>query len=744
MLKHLPEGLVPFEDCGFARYPARPLEKEAMVIACRTDEEDGQPELLLYVNDKAVKPLAPESNDGEYWRFHIGEFNWGDKIEYQLRTKKESSRIFRFEIEKEIKLHSPINLIKLDEAIYCLLYEYFHIIIKAGEVLEVSCIQDSPPSGEKVSCAEIGLPEGYRLYLSDGKKCFSLKRLSEGGTLQEILTLDCFMLRITSDGSIRQLKQCGKLDTHHVWGTGERFHSVDLRQSYSSGRVVEKFTQQEDHAYLPIPFFFTEKNIGCFRNSNISAAMDFREGLIIDQRTKGHQLTHDVWLFGSPKNILSQFITYTGKPVLPPDWAFGVWISGNGWNCDAEVYAQLEMLKRFNYPADVMVLEAWSDEQTFYLWNDKHHWKDPAALVRFIKNEGLHLVLWQIPIIKYEWNETPCEQLISDEKEAIENGYCILNEDGTPYRITEKWFHNSLLLDFTNPKAVQWWFDKRKYLLDMGVEGFKTDGGEFLFDETAKLHNGLDGLEAHNLYPGQYIGAYNKFLKENGINGVTFSRADYIGAQTRPIHWAGDQLSKWSELKAQLNAGISAGLSGILFWGFDIGGFAGELPGAELYLRATAFACFCPIMQWHAEPRSGQFYSTNEDGFNNDRSPWNIAEKLNDIRVLEVSVKFARLRKQIQPYLTSEAEYCVNVGRPLMAHLCIDYPEDINACNCDDQYMLGRELMVCPIVEEGQDKRRVWIPKGTWKHYFTGEVYKGGTYKTFTCLLDEAIVLQLL
>ena len=123
MLKHLPEGLVPFEDCGFARYPARPLEKETVVIACRTDEEDGRPELLLYVNDKAVKSPAPESNDGEYWRFHIGEFNWGDKIEYQLRTKKESSRIFRFEIEKEIKLHSPINLIKPDEAIYCLLYE---------------------------------------------------------------------------------------------------------------------------------------------------------------------------------------------------------------------------------------------------------------------------------------------------------------------------------------------------------------------------------------------------------------------------------------------------------------------------------------------------------------------------------------------------------------------------------------------------------------------------------------------
>ena len=72
----------------------------------------------------------------------------------------------------------------------------------------------------------------------------------------------------------------------------------------------------------------------------------------------------------------------------------------------------------------------------------------------------------------------------------------------TPYRITENWFHHSLLLDFTNPQAVKWWFDKRKYLLDMGVEGFKTDGGEFLFDYDAKLHNGKAAWKRTTSTPG--------------------------------------------------------------------------------------------------------------------------------------------------------------------------------------------------------------------------------------------------
>ena len=276
----------------------------------------------------------------------------------------------------------------------------------------------------------------------------------------------------------------------------------------------------------------------------------------------------------------------------------------------------------------------------------------------------------------------------------------------------------------------------------MGVEGFKTDGGEFLFDYDAKLHNGQSGLEAHNLYPGQYIGAYHAFLAQNGVDGLTFSRADYAGAQTRPMHWAGDQLSQWSELSAQLTAGISAGLSGVLFWGFDIGGFAGELPSAELYLRATAMACFCPVMQWHAEPRSGQFFATHGAGFVNDRSPWNLARQLKDDRVLTLATAFARLRQRLRPYLYEEARHCVAANRPLMAHLCMDFGDDPVACACEDAYMLGRRLLVAPITREGQRERAVYLPAGRWRHYFTQEIFHGQQTCNVNVPLDQIAVFE--
>ena len=636
-----------------------------------------------------------------------------------------------------------LGLIQVSEDTWCQVYSQFYVLYKAGTTLEISAVQGEPPQGKQVPEVSVELPEGYEMTLTGNKKGCLLKRLSFHNNALPVLTINDFSLEAGENGHFTMIRQQGQLYARHIWGKGERYHAVDLRSSFSNGIVTEKFTQQGEQTYLPIPFFMTEQCLGCFVDSTIPVGLDFRDCFSLEKRVNEKTLLHEIWFFGSPQDLLKQFILRTGKPVLPPDWAFGVWISANGWNSDAEVDAQLKALKQYDYPADVMVLEAWSDERTFYRWNGAEHWVNPAEAVRRIREAGLHLILWQIPVIKQEHDGAPGAQLLEDEREAVEKKLCIFLKSGVPYRIPEGvWFSGSLLPDFTNPETLAWWFEKRKYLLDMGVEGFKTDGGEFLLDDTAVLHDGSSGMEAHNQYPGQYIAAYHRFMEENGVRGLTFSRADSTGAQTRPIHWAGDQLSTWNELRSQLQAGISSGLSGVLFWGFDIGGFAGELPSVELYLRATEFGCFSPVMQWHAEPRSGQFYATHEDGFNNDRSPWNLADKLHEPRILEISVKYAKLRKALQPYLIQEAAWCTEHGRPMMAHLCLDFPEDENACACADQYMLGRDLLVCPIVEEGVTVRRVWLPQGIWKHYFTGETCVGGQYREFKCPLDQIIVLE--
>ncbi|MEG2087744.1 MAG: glycoside hydrolase family 31 protein, partial [Angelakisella sp.] len=247
------------------------------------------------------------------------------------------------------------------------------------------------------------------------------------------------------------------------------------------------------------------------------------------------------------------------------------------------------------------------------------------------------------------------------------------------------------------------------------------------------------GEEAHNAYPNSYVGAYHTFLEQTAGQGkgVTFSRAGFTGGQQYPIHWAGDQISSWSELRGQLTAGLSLGLSGVPFWGFDIGGFANAMPTAELYLRATAFAAFAPIMQFHSEPRSGQFYSTQREDWNNDRSPWNVARVSKDDRVVPLYRLYANLRMNLLPYLYCEAIYCAQTARPMMAHLLYDYPRDARVWQLEDEYLLGRNILVAPMITKDATRRQVYLPKGGWYDLWNGCPLDGGREICAVCGLEQ-------
>ena len=737
MIKHLGEGLLPFQDSGFQRYPEFPLPGEPVTLDIRLDGLSAAPVLHWSVDGSPMPDQIGLPLENGRFRFSLGAFDAPCRVEYAFSASDEALGGFAFDV-LSFERHAAPRAITAPEGKICLdITPGFCLILsRDGSGLKIETTAE-PLDGPTSGATFWALDDDFSLEIGDGVFLWRLKRFSV-----PVATCLGFDLWRDREGRVVRVKMRGALESRYVLGTGERFDAVNQKGRGTNGRVAEKFTRQGYQTYLPVPFFLTEQGFGWYREGAIPAEFCFGNEFSITQEAEGTPFTVDHILVGGPGKALQKYATLTGAPALPPDWAFGLWISANGWSNEREVRDQLAALKEYGYPAKVMVLEAWSDERTFYRWNDDGSFPDPEALVQDIRAAGLHLVLWQIPIIKHEWKGQPGPFLTEDNREAIEKGYCVRRPDGTPYRIPEYWFHNSLLPDFTNPEAVSWWFGKRKHLLDMGVEGFKTDGGEFLYEKAARLYDGSTGLTARNLYSMQYVGAYHQFMKDGGVDGVTFSRAGYAGAQALPIHWAGDQLSLWSEFQAQLAAGISAGLSGVLFWGFDIGGFAGELPAKELYLRATAMGCFSPVMQWHAEPRSGQFFATHGVAFNNDRSPWNLARRFGDPSILEVSRFFATLRDKLLPYLTQEARLCVESARPMMAHLCLDFPEDPEAWAAEDQYMLGRALLVAPVIEEHAAGRKVYLPEGCWEDFFTGEAYSGGQTVDCPCILMRLPVFE--
>jgi alpha-glucosidase (family GH31 glycosyl hydrolase) len=221
-----------------------------------------------------------------------------------------------------------------------------------------------------------------------------------------------------------------------------------------------------------------------------------------------------------------------------------------------------------------------------------------------------------------------------------------------------------------------------------------------------------------NLYPNEYIESYYKFInKNNSGEKICFSRAGYTGAQRFPAHWAGDEHSTFEAFRKSIIAGLTAGMSGISFWGWDIAGFSGEIPTAELYIRASQMAAFCPIMQYHAESKAE---------FNQDRTPWNIAERTGDMRVIEIYRNYAQLRMNLLPYIYNEALKSSNSGIPMMRTLFMEYPDDINCAGIEDEYMFGDALLVCPVIREGAVKREVYLPEGKWMDFYDNRIYEGG------------------
>lgn len=552
-----------------------------------------------------------------------------------------------------------------------------------------------------------------------------------------------------------------------IYGFGERFDRVNQKGLHTKVQVYEKYSYQGEITYMPMPFFWTDAGFGVFIDTLPVSHYDLENGIkAYFQADSRGNLPKIYFLFGTPKEIIEQYWGLTGgNPKLPPKWSFGVWMSSNRWNTQKEMDKQLALYEKHNLPMNVVVVEAWSDEETFYIWNGAEYepkagnesftyedfkfspdapWYDPKGFMDKLEEQNLKLILWNTSIYSDDkiciWkNGEVYQQHKNDTDYAIDNHLCVYRQDGTLYRVKDgRFFGRGLIPDFTNPEAKRIWFEKRQYLLDMGVAGFKTDGGEYIYEEDLVFHNGMTGLEMENGYAQSYIQAYSDFM---GDKGVVFARAGYTGQQQWPVQWAGDQKSTWEEFRSVIRAGLSSSLSGVPFWSFDLAGFAGTdespMPTVELYCRSTQMAVFAPIMQWHTEPFEGpvkKFFEGLE--VNNDRSPWNMADYYHDDQLVERLRYHYNLRTNLIPYLYDTAIKATESAEPMMKHLSLEYPSDKNCVNIEDEFMLG-SILLAPIVEEDVTGRDLYLPQGMWYDFYTGEPTEGGRVLYAECGEDR-------
>ena len=744
---HRPTGYGhPYRPENCERYPRHPLAGEEVYLHVQTQpcRPEQQVSVQWSVNGQATgsSPMLLQKNaiGEQYWQVSIGAFPAGSKVQYFFTAADETGTATSMSFAMTVRHWQALTATSCtaDETSKQLIFQHANwsgsqLILTLHHLREDTwqwryAIEPvgqnfgrADPIADWINQLQIGQPRFY----DDATEAIA-EVLLEGDR-------PC------------ALKVRFALDTgEQIYGLGERFSTIAYRGREVDQFVFNQYRDQEMKTYIPIPLAVSSHQYGLFLDTDLPSVFRIGSGLVdlleIEVEIDEEHTTLDTYVFsGKPANVLQAYVRQFGSPVLPPKWAFGPWISSNNWDRQAEVMRQLALSEEHQIPATVMVLEQWSDEATYYIFNDAQYdvqpqresfeladfqfpawgrWPDPKQMVGKIHADGLKLLLWQPPIQKY-MDGIPHAQRDLDEQTMLERGYAVMRQNGEAYRVPPfEWFKNSSVPDFTNPAARRWWLEKRRYLLDeLEIDGFKTDGGECIYGDDTVFANGLSGRAMHNRFPVDYIKSFYDYTQQHRPEGgITFSRAGYAGIQKYPLVWAGDERSTYKAFRDSIRAGLNCGLSGIPFWGWDLGGFNGDIPTAELFIRSAQMAAFCPVMQYHAETK-GQF--------NQDRTPWNIAERTGHPEVIALYRRFANWRMNLLPYTYQQAQISSRTGLPMMRAMLLSYPDDPRCQLLDDQYFFGDNLLVAPLVYEKQSLRSVYLPNGNWFDFFTGEQLAG-------------------
>jgi len=215
-----------------------------------------------------------------------------------------------------------------------------------------------------------------------------------------------------------------------------------------------------------------------------------------------------------------------------------------------------------------------------------------------------------------------------------------------------------------------------------------------------------DHREIHNVYGMLMTRATYEGLARLRPNERPFvlSRASYAGGQRYSALWPGDNVSDWTALRASIPTLLGMGLSGFPFVGVDIGGFA-EAPTAELYTRWLQAGVFYPFMRTHTT------FGTP------DQEPWSYG-----VDHEAINRRAIELRYQLLPHIYNVMREASETGIPAMRPLFLEDPND---GGFDDEFLFGSDLLIAPVLRAGVTERGVYLPRGDWYNYWTGERHTG-------------------
>lgn len=560
---------------------------------------------------------------------------------------------------------------------------------------------------------------------------------------------DSTLFELTVDGdapdAIAVPVRCDFGATFH--GFGEQYNATDQRgesfpllvNEQGNGRTGEPGVSigDEHTTYFPMPYYLDARGFGVLFETNRMVEVDLCESdveVAWIEVVGGSSVSWRVFHGPAPLDVIRQLGDHLGRPAQPPPWAYGLWIGSQGGR-DA-VLAEVAALEAADIPVSVLWVQDWGGLRinpdggsgVQYVWlPDEDFYPDFAGMVSMLHDQGYRFLTYVNPFIVENlgerFSEMQDQELLVKDVEG--NTYLTGAVPNFPQR--------DAFPDLTNPAAQQY---VKQALADVvatyDVDGWMADFGEWQPIDGVYF-DGRDPIEARNEFPVQWLRASREALSEQRPDGdwVMFGRSGWTGVQgTAQIHWAGDQITNWGELDGLptvVPALINMGLSGQPYVTHDIAGFQKETPSTkELFMRWTELGAFTPVMRTHEGADKENNWSWETD-----------AETTAHFR------KFALVHCALAPELRELGMQAQQDSAPILRHLMLEFPGDATTYQIDDQFMLGSELLVAPVVTEGATSRSVYLPLGTWFNVWTGEELEGGQLVTVDAPIGQPPVFSL-
>lgn len=484
------------------------------------------------------------------------------------------------------------------------------------------------------------------------------------------------------------------------------------------------YSEGADNLNYSVPFFINSNGYGVFFDNPSKGFVDIGKSNhnIFKVGFSSGELNCYIILGNSTKEILSSYFKLTGTQPLPPLWSLGNLMSRFGYTSQQQLDSIIQISQEQRIPFDAVIFDLfWFGDSIKGTmgnldWVNKTAWPNPKKMIQDYKKQGIQSVIITEPFV-----------LQSSLNYEASKQFHAIDSIGNPYVLNDFYFGKGGLVDIFRTDSKDWFWNKHKSQIDLGIEGLWGDLGEPEKHPSNMFHNLKDmgfkrnfsAGEVHNLYGHSWTKMLDDNFKKDFPNKRLFSlnRSGFAGSQRYNIFpWSGDVSRSWSGLRAQLPIMLGMSLSGIPYIHADAGGFAGGEGDYELYVRWLQFASFTPIFR----PHGTALYGIEKNAFSFPSEPVLIDEPYKSLIKTVVNERYKMLAYN---YTLSYLQ--TTKAQPLVSPLFYYYDNDSMASKIEDEYMWGENILVAPVLEKNISKRKTYLPKGQWFQLTDNKMYDG-------------------